>query len=90
MARKIANQLEEYIINVGGVDLTVQLTPEDAEAQNARKGRAEADRTPTVPRADADDAGVITVDDDGDGNPFTESKATKAPANKAATAPANK
>jgi hypothetical protein len=88
MARKPANQLEEYTINVGGVDLTVQLTPEDAEAQNATKGKALADRTPTVPR-DGDDAGVVTVDDDGDGNPF-ETKATKAPANKAATAPANK
>lgn len=89
MARKPANQLEEYTINVGGVDLTVQLTPEDAEAQNATKGKALADRTPTVP-SDGDDAGVLTVDDDGDGNPFTESKGAKAPANKAATAPANK
>lgn len=88
MARKPANQLEEYTINVGGVDLTVQLTPEDAEAQNATKGKALADRTPTVPR-DGDDSGVVTVDDDGDGNPF-DTKAAKAPANKAATAPANK
>ncbi len=42
-------KLEEYTLNIGGVDHTVQLTPEDAELQGARKGRAEVDKSPTTP-----------------------------------------
>jgi hypothetical protein len=74
-ARKTA-ALEEYIVNIGGIDHTVQLTAEDAEVQNARKGRADADKNPTAP-----------VQIQGGTDAF---KGAEAPANKAATAPADK
>ncbi len=47
MAR--TSKLEEYTLTLGGVEHTVQLTPEDAEAQGAVKGRAAVDKTPTTP-----------------------------------------
>ncbi len=47
MAR--TSKLEEYTLTLGGVEHTVQLTPEDAEAQGAKKGRASVDKTPTTP-----------------------------------------
>ena len=52
------------------------MTPEEADAQNARKGRADADKTVTTKARDK--------------VALTGKAEAEAPANKAAAAPANK
>ena len=94
MAPRKGNKLDEYTISVGGVDLTVQLTAEEAEAQNARRGRADADKTVTTgakARA-AQSIHEAALDERAAELDAREAalKAAQAPANKAAAAPANK
>jgi hypothetical protein len=77
MATRAANKLAEHKVNVNGIEITVQLTEDEAAEMQATKGKAEADKTPTVPLQSVIKGDFHNGRDDAD-NPF-DPDAAKAP-----------